>query len=55
MLYDTDITAIIAMVHMLYDTDITAIIDMLYDDIRVVWHGYISMIFEYHSNKEWVS
>ena len=36
MLYDTDITAIIAMVHMLYDTDITAIIDMLYDDIRVV-------------------
>ena len=31
MLYDTDITGIIAMVHMLYDTDITGIIDMLYD------------------------
>ena len=61
MLYDTDITGIIAMVHMLYDTDITGIINMLYDtDIT----GIIDMLYDtnnltmilshqslYHSNK----
>ena len=49
MLYDTDITGIIAMVHMLYDTDITGIIDMLYDTDNLTM--ILSHQSLYHSNK----